>query len=134
MMRKDAPPSLVHKILSTTVRYQANIPDQPIWKPNSSGLFTCSSPWDLERKKRNTTLSNTQTWNRPIPFKVSFLVWRALKTNYLQMIRSLHLVRSLQLVVVVLNLVWALLIIYLCQAVLPIIFGTCCPTVWALVM
>lgn len=50
-----------------------------IWKPNHDGAFSCSSAWELIRKKKDKTRSNTLIWHKYIPFEVSFLLWRAIR-------------------------------------------------------
>lgn len=52
LVRKHAPHSLVHKILTTNLTYNMGVMDQAIWKLHSSGNFTCSSAWELVRNKR----------------------------------------------------------------------------------
>lgn len=78
-LRQWAPALLVPKILSTTVHYQEGILDAAVWKPNDSGEFTCSSAWETIRQKKTKTRLNTYIWHKNIPFKISFLLWRALR-------------------------------------------------------
>ncbi|KAK4707022.1 hypothetical protein R3W88_033409 [Solanum pinnatisectum] len=54
-------------------------PDQAIWKLNNDGHFTCSSAWNVIRDKRNKSKFNSFIWHKNIPFKASFLLWRALR-------------------------------------------------------
>lgn len=82
MVRKHAPLALISKILAKPIKHQANMPDQPIWKLNST-CFTCASAWDVVRKKKNHAISNTHIWSRYIPFKVSFLVGILLRNKLL---------------------------------------------------
>lgn len=80
MVRQTAPPPLlISKILNTNFQFQQGIPDRPVWKPNASGHFTCSSAWDVVRQKKNKAMSDSFTWHKHIPFKISFLLWRALR-------------------------------------------------------
>ncbi|PHT55029.1 hypothetical protein CQW23_03515 [Capsicum baccatum] len=79
MIRQHAPPLLVPQILTTRFHFQDGVDDIPIWKPNESGTFTFSSAWELVRAKKERTRLHTNTWHRNIPFKVSFLLWRALR-------------------------------------------------------
>ncbi|XP_055800361.1 uncharacterized protein LOC129869765 [Solanum dulcamara] len=76
---KKAPPQFVPSILASNINYQPHKLDQASWKPNSSGEFSCSSAWELIRDKRSKTRINSQTWHKHIPFKCSFLLWRALR-------------------------------------------------------
>jgi len=50
---KIVPSDLVATILATQIHYQPMVSDQPIWKPNANGEFTCLSAWDQIREKRN---------------------------------------------------------------------------------
>ncbi|KAH0646562.1 hypothetical protein KY284_034446 [Solanum tuberosum] len=74
-----APQNHLPAILSTNIQLQHANPDLAVWSPNSSGLFTVSSAWDIIRDKRATTKLNSYTWNRNIPFKCSFLLWRTIR-------------------------------------------------------
>ncbi|XP_055824261.1 uncharacterized protein LOC129892709 [Solanum dulcamara] len=78
-IRKYAPPQLVQQILDTEIDYHPNKADQACWKLTSHGNFTSKSAWELVRKKRAKTLTDGCTWHTNIPFKVSFLLWRALR-------------------------------------------------------
>ncbi|WMV30198.1 hypothetical protein MTR67_023583 [Solanum verrucosum] len=73
------PQNQLHTILSTQIQLQHNSTDQAVWNLNSNGLFTISSAWDSIREKRNKTKINSYTWNRHIPFKCSFLLWRTIR-------------------------------------------------------
>lgn len=79
MIRQHVSPLLVPQILSTQFHFQEGVADTPIWKPNESGTFTCSSAWELVRAKKEKTRLNTNIWHKSIPFKISFLLWRALR-------------------------------------------------------
>lgn len=52
MVRQDAPPLLVPKILSTRFHYQEGVLDEAIWKPNDSGKFSRSSAKEIIRQKK----------------------------------------------------------------------------------
>ncbi|XP_055802719.1 uncharacterized protein LOC129871761 [Solanum dulcamara] len=79
LVSQKAPPQFVPSILASNINYQPHKLDQASWKPNSSGEFSCSSAWELIRDKRSKTRINSQTWHKHIPFKCSFLLWRALR-------------------------------------------------------
>lgn len=81
MVRRHAPSLLVPKILNTRIFHQENDTDEAVWTPTTSGLFSCSSACELIRKKKEKSRINTHTWNKNIPFKVSFLLWRALRSK-----------------------------------------------------
>ncbi|XP_055824355.1 uncharacterized protein LOC129892841 [Solanum dulcamara] len=78
-IRKYAPPQLVQQILSTEVDHHSNTDDQACWKLTSHGNFTSKSAWEIVRKKRAKTLIDRCTWHANIPFKASFLLWRAVR-------------------------------------------------------
>jgi len=74
-----APQNQLPAILSTQIQVQQAHPDLAVWNLNSNGLFTVSSAWDSIREKRTKTKFNSYTWNRNIPFKCSFLLWRTIR-------------------------------------------------------
>lgn len=74
MVRHHAPSLMIPRILECKFQYQEEVLDQAIWKPNVNGTFT-----DIIRQLNNKSEFNTYTWHKNIPFKSSFLVWRALK-------------------------------------------------------
>ncbi|XP_055821479.1 uncharacterized protein LOC129890016 [Solanum dulcamara] len=78
-IRKQAPQHMIHTILNTEIMYQQNTLDQAQWKLQSHGNFTCKSAWENVRKKKNKTLTDRMTWHTNIPFKASFLLWKALR-------------------------------------------------------
>lgn len=69
---------LIPRILNMRIEFQEGLQDQAIWKPNEKGRFTLTSAWDIIRKKKAKTMTDTYTWIL-IPFRVSFLLWRALR-------------------------------------------------------
>ncbi|KAK6803132.1 hypothetical protein RDI58_000916 [Solanum bulbocastanum] len=76
-----APPSQVQNILSTQIHLQPGQTDLAIWTLNTSGSFSVSSAWNIIRETREKTNFNTQTWHKNIPFKCSFLLWRAIRNK-----------------------------------------------------
>ncbi|WMV50120.1 hypothetical protein MTR67_043505 [Solanum verrucosum] len=81
MVRQWVSPLLIPKILSFPIHYQEQIPDEAIWKLTINGLFSCSSAWELIRHKGTKSIINKGIWHRHLPFKISFLVWRALRNK-----------------------------------------------------
>ncbi|KAH0702355.1 hypothetical protein KY285_016633 [Solanum tuberosum] len=81
MVRQWVPPLLVPKILSFPIHYQEQIPDEAIWKLTVDGLFSCSSAWEITRHKGTKSIINKGIWHRHLPFKISFLAWRALRNK-----------------------------------------------------
>lgn len=43
------------------------------------GFFTISSAWNMIREHRPINIINKLTWNKNIPFKCSFLLWRVVR-------------------------------------------------------
>ncbi|WMV22614.1 hypothetical protein MTR67_015999 [Solanum verrucosum] len=70
---------MVPKVLNTKIHYQENLTNEAIWTYADNGKFTCSSAWSLIRKKKVRTAVNILNWHRNIPFKASFLLWRAIR-------------------------------------------------------
>ncbi|WMV30199.1 hypothetical protein MTR67_023584 [Solanum verrucosum] len=78
-LRQQVPPLLIPHILSTKFQYQQGDKDTAVWNPNDSGNFSCASAWKICRRRKSNAVSNSQIWHKNIPFKMSFLVWRALR-------------------------------------------------------
>ena len=55
------------------------IKDTAVWKQTEAGKFSCTSTWEMCRTKKEHTILNAQIWHKYIPFKMSFLLWRALR-------------------------------------------------------
>lgn len=73
-----APPQHVTSILAMQLQIQQDVPDKALWSLNASGDFSIFSAWNIIREQRTKTKINKYTWNKHIPFKCSFLLWRAL--------------------------------------------------------
>ncbi|WMV13665.1 hypothetical protein MTR67_007050 [Solanum verrucosum] len=78
-LRLHDPPLLIPSILNTNVQLVQGVKVSAIWKITEAGNFTCKSAWEICKKKKNTTIINSQLWHRHIPFKMSFLLWRAIR-------------------------------------------------------
>lgn len=78
MLRHHAPPLLIPKIMQTKIHYYADKPDEAVWKLNENGKFTTASAWNFIRQEEKNHI-NSLIWQRYIPFKMSFLLWRALR-------------------------------------------------------
>ncbi|WMV46844.1 hypothetical protein MTR67_040229 [Solanum verrucosum] len=78
---QQVPPTYVPSILSTQLHLQQGLPDLPILSLTTNGEFSFSSAWNEIREKRTKTKINTCTWHKNIPFKCSFLVWRAIRSK-----------------------------------------------------
>ncbi|XP_019227546.1 PREDICTED: uncharacterized protein LOC109208846 [Nicotiana attenuata] len=76
-----APPHMIPAILQTPIAYNPQLPDRPIWKPTTTGNSTCSSAWNVVREKGPLLFINRKIWNKKIPFKWSFCMWRALRNK-----------------------------------------------------
>nr|XP_016482074.1 PREDICTED: uncharacterized protein LOC107802997 [Nicotiana tabacum] len=76
-----APVHKIASILHTPIYHDPNTLDQDIWVPNDNGNFTCSSAWEVIRKKRPVSFTNKMIWHKMIPFKWSFCLWRAVRNK-----------------------------------------------------
>ncbi|WMV30173.1 hypothetical protein MTR67_023558 [Solanum verrucosum] len=81
LIRQEVPPLLIPKILRCRIHYQAGVEDTTVWKPNENGVFSCSSAWNICRKKKDSNTLNKLIWHTQIPFKISFILWRALSSK-----------------------------------------------------
>ncbi|XP_059310860.1 uncharacterized protein LOC132062277 [Lycium ferocissimum] len=59
--------------------HTSNGKDKPIWIAENTGVFTLASARQFFRKKRQKNWINTMNWQKAVPFKMRFLVWRALR-------------------------------------------------------
>ncbi|KAH0776352.1 hypothetical protein KY290_007763 [Solanum tuberosum] len=50
--------------------------DQHWWMPNNKGKFTVNSAWDLMRQRKEIQQDIMFIWEKGIPSRVSFLLWR----------------------------------------------------------
>lgn len=82
-MRQQVPPLLIPSILDTKFQFVQGIPDSAVWKHTLSGKFTCISAWEICRSKKDIVVLNSQIWHKYIPFKMSFLLWRAIRHKIL---------------------------------------------------
>ncbi|KAK4717860.1 hypothetical protein R3W88_016198 [Solanum pinnatisectum] len=78
-LRQHVPPRVVHQILRVDIQIQEGVKDEAIWKHRDDGNFTCSSALEIYRKKKEKLKINTHSWHKHIPFKISFLMWRAIR-------------------------------------------------------
>ena len=76
---EQAPASHLSNILATVFSPLQQLPDHAVWKPNTHGGFSCSSALEEIREKRAKNHFNSLLWHKNIPFKSSFLLWRALR-------------------------------------------------------
>lgn len=53
--------------------------DIPIWIPTSTSVFSCSSAFNCLRMKKEILPLWKDIWKGHIPFKMSFILWRAVK-------------------------------------------------------
>ncbi|XP_015167661.1 uncharacterized protein [Solanum tuberosum] len=81
LLRQKVPPLLIPKILSCRIHYQAGVEDTSVWKPKENGVFSCSSAWNICREKKDSNILSKLIWHTHIPFKISFLLWRALRSK-----------------------------------------------------
>lgn len=50
--------------------------DKPWWMPTSTGKFSVGSAWELMRRKNDEVDKIMYIWEKGLPFKISFLIWR----------------------------------------------------------
>ncbi|WMV32837.1 hypothetical protein MTR67_026222 [Solanum verrucosum] len=81
-LRLQVPPLLIPSILNTKVQLVKGVKDSAIWKITKAGNFTCKSAWEICRKKKDTTIINSQLWHQHIHFKMSFRLWRAIRHKF----------------------------------------------------
>ncbi|XP_015161207.1 uncharacterized protein [Solanum tuberosum] len=58
---------------------QQGVKDTAVWKHTESGNFSCTSAWEICRKKRTLQSLILKFWPKHVPFKMSFLLWRAIR-------------------------------------------------------
>ncbi|KAG5605831.1 hypothetical protein H5410_027323 [Solanum commersonii] len=63
--------SLASTTLPCGIHCQVGVEDLAVWKPNENGVFSCSSAWNICRKKR-MVIPSRLIWHTRIPFKISF--------------------------------------------------------------
>lgn len=81
LLRQNVSLSLIPLKLGTRIQYQDGVRYEAIWKATEKVKFTSSSAWELIRKKGIKANLNSFIRQKHIPFKVSFLVWRALRAK-----------------------------------------------------
>nr|XP_009784166.1 PREDICTED: uncharacterized protein LOC104232616 [Nicotiana sylvestris] len=79
-LRHVLPDNVVSQILNITIN-SSNLVDRPIWTTKTDGKFSCKSAWNCIRTHRNTSLVNKMNWNKKVPFKISFFLWRLLRNR-----------------------------------------------------
>lgn len=73
------PPHVVDKINNLQIRLNPATPDDPKWIADNNGTFSVASAWQLFRKKKQKSWVNIMNWQNGVPFKMNFIVWRALR-------------------------------------------------------
>lgn len=68
-------------ILHNEIPVKRHLPDQAIQTLNAVRNFTCSSNFNEIREKRNKNQYQSQIWNKCVPFNISFLLSRILKSK-----------------------------------------------------
>ncbi|XP_075095375.1 uncharacterized protein LOC142173658 [Nicotiana tabacum] len=73
------PQYIVLKVNSLRIQLKSSTLDKEIWSANNSGIFSVASAWHLFRKKQQRAWVSAMNWQKGIPFKMNFIVWRALR-------------------------------------------------------
>ncbi|XP_075103509.1 uncharacterized protein LOC142178080 [Nicotiana tabacum] len=69
----------IRNIINTEeVEFLDGTPDKAIWSADNKGKFTITAAWDIWRNKKETVDTHSQIWHKDVPFKMSFITWRAL--------------------------------------------------------
>lgn len=96
-LTQQVPTLMIPMILDTKFQYQQGSNDKAIWKPTDSGKFSYASAWNVYRAKGNIEHINSLILHKHVPFKMSFLLWRALSfklpTNETLAVFGIELVR-----------------------------------------
>ncbi|XP_060179779.1 uncharacterized protein LOC132609685 [Lycium barbarum] len=66
-----------HNIFANTDIGDPSLEDFIIWKPTSDGLYTNSSAFQVNRRRKQDDETLSSLWHNCIPLKISFLGWRA---------------------------------------------------------
>lgn len=51
--------------------------DEAWWMGASNGIFSVKSAWELLRHKKEEWEIYSKVWNKKLPFKINFFLWRA---------------------------------------------------------
>ena len=78
-LEEQAPTTHLTNIMATAIPSQQQKPDQAVWRLDSHGKFSCHSAWEEIRSKKPKNRFFNLLWHNSIPFKASFLLWRAIK-------------------------------------------------------
>ncbi|XP_015075596.1 uncharacterized protein LOC107019726 [Solanum pennellii] len=70
---------MIPKVLCADINFQEHKLDEAIWKLSDKGLFPCATAWEHIRLRKDKNIISKSIWHKFIPFKISFLVWRALR-------------------------------------------------------
>ncbi|RAL44121.1 hypothetical protein DM860_016367 [Cuscuta australis] len=76
------PPDLLRQLRLEPQSLVCDHADIPIWTPSTDGKFTLASAKELLRPRRVDDVEDTvfkRCWQRNLPWKMSFLVWRVLE-------------------------------------------------------
>ncbi|XP_060182018.1 uncharacterized protein LOC132611633 [Lycium barbarum] len=72
-------PAPLHNLIERIHINDPSKPDTCIWTINSDGKFTCASPRELTRKRKDTNDTLNNLWYKRLPFKIAFLNWRVMR-------------------------------------------------------
>lgn len=73
------------------IRLSPSVQDTPVWTANEKGVVSVASAWNIFRKVKRQSWIDSKTWQKQVPFKMCFTVWRALRERLLTDARVLRM-------------------------------------------
>lgn len=77
-LEEITPRNIIGEIMSLNINVE-RYKEKPIWKIHSSGKFSLASAYQELRQKGDIFNNFEFVWNKVVPFKISFLLWRIIK-------------------------------------------------------
>ncbi|XP_075083349.1 uncharacterized protein LOC142167092 [Nicotiana tabacum] len=73
------PEYIMETIDSMKLKLRPAEPCVSVWTVDEKGTFSVASAVHLFRRKKQNSRIDSKTWQKQVPFKMSFIVWRALR-------------------------------------------------------
>ncbi|XP_070029287.1 uncharacterized protein [Nicotiana sylvestris] len=73
------PDHVMGTIEAMQIRLRPSVQDTLVWTVNEKGVFSVASTWNIFRKVKRQSWIDSKTWQKQVPFKMCFTVWRALR-------------------------------------------------------